>query len=237
MTVKSFLAYLRYLGVAVVFGVSLLNPSMTWSGEPLRLNLVWFNAHPSFPLAFNVMAGEVECIFAQLGVEVVWHRGPATELYSLKTPALKVILTPVQPATRGLPENTLGTAPRQGRSGTAVHIFLINVVDMFGFDLESKPRLSLEQERVIARAVGRVVSHEVLHVVLPHSRHSERGLMFSKLNPDFLRQPLVHVWPINAQDVRSGLRMLSSSPSPTARPDKAAHDERRGGASSTISNK
>ena len=83
----------------------------------------------------------------------------------------------------------MGVAPRAGGSGASVYVFLGSVLRLLGFDLERDQRMSPADRRAIARAVARVVSHEVIHVFDQHPGHASRGIISPKLDRHFLRHP------------------------------------------------
>ena len=116
------------------------------------------------------MAGEVGFIFAGMDVEVVWSDTTAA-LLDQEVPTLRVVLTPAEPSARGLGEETMGVAPRAGGSGASIYVFLGSILRVLGFDLQGDQRMSPEDRRAIARAVARVVSHEVIHVLDQHPGH------------------------------------------------------------------
>ncbi len=89
----------------------------------------------------------------------------------------------------------MGVAPRVGGCGASVYIFFGSVLRVLGFDLERDQRMSPEDRRAIARAVARVVSHEVIHVLDQHPGHDSRGIISPKLDRHFLGQPKVQLWP------------------------------------------
>ena len=64
---------LRRLAIVLVLGLGVFSHSRTArADEDLQLKLVWVNTATEFPLAFDLMAGEVGFIFAGMEVEVVW---------------------------------------------------------------------------------------------------------------------------------------------------------------------
>ena len=179
--------------------------------EDLELRLVWVNTVPEFPLAFDLMAGDVGYTFAGMDVEVAWS-DQTSALLEQDIPTLRVVLTAAEPKAFGLGEETMGVAPRAGGSGASIYIFLGSILRVLGFDIEGVQRTSSEERRAIARAVARVVSHEVIHVLDPHPDHSSRGIISPKLDRRFLSQPKVEVWPATGRAVREGLLALSQKP-------------------------
>ena len=196
------LAVLFLVGLGVFF-----HSRAARADEDLELKLVWVNMVPEFPLAFDLMAGDVGFVFAGMDVEVVWS-DTTSALLDRDVPTLRVVLTSAEPSTFGLGEETMGVAPRAGGSGASIYVFLGSILRVLGFDLEGDQRLSPEDRRAVARAVARVVSHEVIHVLDQHPDHSSRGIISPKLDRHFLSQPKVQVWPATGRVVRDGLREL-----------------------------
>ena len=195
----------EWLAILFLVSVGLMTQSRSVrADEDLQLRLVWVNTVTEFPLAFDLMAGEVGFIFAGMDVEVVWSDTTST-LLDRSVPSLRVVLTPTEPSTWGLGEETMGVAPRAGGSGASVYVFLGSILRVLGFDLEGDQRMSPEDRRAIARAVARVVSHEVVHVLDQRPGHASRGIISPKLDRHFLGQPKVQVWPATGRVVRAGL--------------------------------
>ena len=162
---------LQQLAVLFLVGLGVFSHSRAArADEDLELRLVWVNTVTEFPLAFDLMAGEVGFIFAGMDVEVVWSDTTAA-LLDQEVPTLRVVLTPAEPSAWGLGEETMGVAPRAGGSGASIYVFLGSILRVLGFDLQGDQRMSPEDRRAIARAVARVVSHEVIHVLDQHPGH------------------------------------------------------------------
>ncbi len=202
----------QQLAVILLVGLGVLAQGQAArADEELQLRLVWVNAATEFPLAFDLMSGEVDFIFAGMEIEVVWS-DTTSALLDQDIPTLRVVLTPTEPSTWGLGEETMGVAPRAGGNGASIYIFLGSILRVLGFDLDGDRRMSPEDRRAIARAVARVVAHEVIHVLDEHPGHASRGIVSPKLDRDFLSQPKVQLWPATARMVRAGLLALSQKP-------------------------
>ena len=116
---------------------------------------------------------EISQIFGGIGVRTVWSdiaAGPddrACEGFnvdiSLASPHLIRELT-----RHGAHEDVLGTAPRGGG-----RIFI------YSERVSLRARESMIDERVL---LGRVIAHEVGHILLPRKGHSAAGIMVASLN-------------------------------------------------------
>ena len=149
-----------------------------------------------------------------MGIDVVWS-DTLSDVLDQSVPTLRVVLTSAQPSSWDLRKTNMGVAPRFGGSGASVYNFFGSVLRVLGFDLERDQRMSPADRRTIARAVARVVSHDVIHVLDPHPGHAARGIISPKLDRHFLRQPRVQVWPATGRVVRAGLRALGRKPMET----------------------
>ena len=58
---------------------------------------------------------------------------------------------------------------------------------------------------MLARALARVVAHEIVHSVAPEAPHSQSGLMQQKLTKAHLTAPHLRLSPPSTEDLRSGL--------------------------------
>jgi hypothetical protein len=79
----------------------------------------------------------------------------------------------------------MGATPRHP-SVRAAWIFSSGVVWALGL---GRDPLSTSEEREVARALGRVVAHEIVHVVAPEVPHARKGLMQPSLNRYDLIRP------------------------------------------------
>jgi hypothetical protein len=175
-----------------------------------ELTLAWFSGQISFPVGFKTIKKEVESAFDGMGIEVRWSEKTAAEQQEER--ALKVILLPIAPARWRLPANTMGVyLGNEGRQ-PAVYIFFRDVLRALGHDANMQRRPNPIEQRRIARALGKVVSHEIVHALAPQRAHAADGLMRAGLDRYLLLHQKAHTEPETVAAVHSGLEALASSP-------------------------
>jgi hypothetical protein len=177
--------------------------------HPLRLRLVWYDNYQLLPGSVESMFQEVNRIFAEMGVDVHWEMGrEADKAENSVDDPLKslVILIPSTSSSWGLKKDVMGLAThREGMKGS-VYIFHPQIVRTLEFDDTESPYAL----KYLARAIGRVVVHETVHVLAPHYPHTETGLMERHLSRRFLMQPAVHMDAVSARVVRAEIQALGN---------------------------
>lgn len=126
--------------------------------------------------SLDVALQEAESIFAPGGVRFRWHVSPDGP----HDDALAVIVFQAQPesrvvhgCSRGLHDHRLGTTHLRSRRITLWTRQIARAVDG-DWDREEVPKVDA---RRFARALGRVLAHELGHLFLRLNGHHERGLM------------------------------------------------------------
>jgi hypothetical protein len=114
---------------------------------------------------------QVRRIYAEAGVEIVWHEGstpvPAGDLRVL------VILTVTSPFRQSAADRVLGAAARgEGGLGRVVYA-LWNRIEA----------LAARRPHTPSTLLGYVIAHEVGHLVLPRAGHSSAGMMRAQWDP------------------------------------------------------
>jgi hypothetical protein len=138
-----------------------------------------------------------------MGIEVGIARDKHWEDYGGMKPegiVVNVILHRVTASVWGLDQSAVGAAV-----GNYAYIFFPDVVRALDLSLD---RRSLIEPRIIgqlARAVGRVAAHEVIHIVAPCQPHAEEGLMTAQLTKRSLTRRSLHVDPVTADYVLNRL--------------------------------
>jgi hypothetical protein len=173
------------------------------------------------------MSREVERIFGEFGVEVTWKDGSQVA-YGDGTFAdplsFNVVLLPSNAASRGYKKRALAVGTyREGWKGS-VYIFYPEVEKTLFQDTGIKELSTHRFESYIARALGRIVAHEVVHVLAPSYPHTSTGLMASGLTRRFLllNRSGIHMDPESARVVRSGILSRMSSVNVASRKAKKA---------------
>ncbi len=181
-----------------------------WSSFPsLTLTLIWYDTYQLLPRSFETMTKEVNRIFEESGVVVHWEMGrmDETDEDAAQDPLkLNVILHPNRATAWGLKEGVMGAAThREGMKGSA-YIFFPAVVGAMGLGFQADalegPRTTYE----LARALGRVVAHEVVHVLVPYHPHASEGVMKPRMHQQFLARRDVHIDPESVKVIREEIQ-------------------------------
>jgi hypothetical protein len=170
------------------------------------LLLIW---HDPFGLLSGSLAPafqEVHSIFEGAGIDARIVQGMhGIECGDIQTKGLvaNVLLHKTQPSTWGLDEWALGVAVED-----YVYIFFHNIVRTLGLNLEGRYRREPETMRQLARAVGRVAAHKIIHIVAPSQTHANEGLMTARLTKRSLTRKHLRLDPDTAAFVQDKLYQL-----------------------------
>jgi len=200
-----------------------LGPERTSSAPRLAggvpaLTLVLFDVARAIEGMHGVLAAELESVFASSGITIELRQGElGTTLRADGRQAreLAVIILPDAPAPlRG--RSILGLVPGAGaRAPAAIWAFARPTRATLGLPDRAEPAAA--ERAVLARALGRVVAHEVVHALAPQLPHSVGGLMRQSLNREDLLGPLPAVSESSLRAMR-----LSFAPAPVRVPVPAA---------------
>ncbi len=191
---------------------SSINESESWVAYPVTFRLVWFDTYHLLPHSFETMSREVNRIYDRAGVNIVWEtdkkgqgRGIDKDLLSVN-----VVLLPSNSTDWGLKSTVMGVAThREGLKGS-IYVFYPSVLRTMQMDRRRGSLGTPKSMQYFARAVARVVSHELVHILAPHRPHTDGGLMNSRLTRKYLLERNVHFDPDSARVVRAEIRARSS---------------------------
>lgn len=161
--------------------------------------LVWWDPERILSEHLDATAREVEAVFRPLGIEIVSRlaNGPS------EAGELNVVLLSRDPAHDR--RHTMGRVNRE--TGTALWIYTGMVRELLGLAWPSGRNKIWEERRDYPRALGRVVAHEIVHVLVPGQPHALSGLMEASLGRDFLT---AHAAPIDRRFASALARRLSA---------------------------
>ena len=151
--------------------VAAVLPWLTPGEEPAApppLLLLIFNAADTHPLVMKVAREEVESILGDIGVTAEWTDTSAGTLVPKNRFHVKVMVMPKDPSGWNLPFNTLGVTYIVDEVPDTIYVFM-PVVEAAVADHRFP--------RKIGEAVGRVIVHELAHVMNPARGHADAGLM------------------------------------------------------------
>jgi hypothetical protein len=127
-----------------------------------------------------VLRHELGVLLASAPLTLAWRRSrPGDET---DPDELRVVL--MRTAGVGGDEGALGSTSRGGPAPT-IWVYVPTVAHALGFELEALAT-SLEEQRLLGIALGRVLAHELVHLLAPHVPHAEKGIMRSRLHAFFL---------------------------------------------------
>ncbi len=135
----------------------------------------------------RTMRKEIEGSYANIGVHIQMEiYGPSVpSVPSLKAPTVQVLLWPRDGTLFQVSDKTMGLVLlKAGQAPESAYIFFPAVVRALtqGRRKSVADLTSFE----LGRALGRVVAHELIHVVAPRHPHSQHGLTQRALTKEFL---------------------------------------------------
>jgi hypothetical protein len=137
--------------------------------------LVWVDLARSGPVPAAWAQQEASRMLRQGGLHASWRTGAANQV--LAPGELAVILLERRPT----PGSTLVLgACTPGRGTPAVWIYVDEVKSTLGYP--ARVALPARETVMLARAVGRVAAHELIHMAAPALRHAATGLMAARLD-------------------------------------------------------
>lgn len=157
-----------------------------------RLHLIWYDPLCCIPRAFPLLKEEVDRIFGEIGIPVTWEKNTMTRGHP-EAVNVSVILVGHHKKLPGFNHNVLGSfqykppTMRKQAIWRSVLIYLPNIVRTLGYPLHDEDiaidssilsQVNRPKElRKLSRAIGRIIAHEVVHVVSPDIPHTPDGLM------------------------------------------------------------
>ena len=161
---------------------------------PLAVSLHLVDPEGVAPFALEGAYAEVERLFAPLGVRVT-AGGDADG-------SIQVIMLAADRSRGGLHEEAMGAVARDPRQPAAVWIVLPNVQRALGGTPGQWPAL---RQTLLSRAVGRILAHELIHLIAPDLPHAGSGLMRASVGRALLLGEEVGLDPALGPTVRQRL--------------------------------
>lgn len=141
----------------------------------LRDTLVWIDMAAS-PVPETVVRGEAQRLLAQVGLAPAWRRGAPQRV--LAHDEIPVVLLDRDAASRPGGARVLGACKPKG-AANGLWLYMDNVRWLLG--LRAGP-LGADDARRMALALGRILAHEVIHLIAPGLPHARSGLMSASLD-------------------------------------------------------
>jgi hypothetical protein len=166
------------------------------------LHLVWVDPTDVATGSELVARAEAETLLSRMGVTVSWRRGTPGE--QMQRGEIWVILVGESPESRS--DSVVLGATKRGAVCPAVWVRVPNVRRALGVARgPSLFGLAGFERRLVSVAIGRVIAHEVVHVVAPSVPHGT-GLTAANLTRSQLRAPTIAVEAEVALAVQASLR-------------------------------
>ncbi len=170
------------------------------------LTLIWYDSHDLLPFHFDRMTAEVGRIYTNAGMSVNWESGAEVRHDRADRNPLRInlVLLPSQARSWGLPESAMGVTTYEEGRKSSIYIFFPQVMRALGY-INRATGYSPKISRDVALAIGRIISHEIVHYLAPYHPHGEKGLMRSRLNRSDLITEHVRLDPESVRVVRREL--------------------------------
>lgn len=112
------------------------------------------------------------------------------------------------PAEWRLSDHAMGTRFKLNERRRIVYVFFENILRTLDFKYQEPRTPTATETMLLARALARVVSHEVVHSIAPGAPHTEDGLMRSQLTRDILRKSRLRFSEPTIRALRAALREI-----------------------------
>jgi hypothetical protein len=141
------------------------------------LRLRWHDPTRAFPFPSEPIADELRTVLAPAGLDFEWRTMESGEV--ARASGVDVVL--LRDIPRGaVPEGTLGVVQRSGSAPPAAWLLLDNLRRMLGL-VPLERALQPAEAALVARAAGRILAHELIHLMAPRLPHAGSGLMRASL--------------------------------------------------------
>lgn len=158
-------------------------------GQPFFLELVWVDVHGSVSFAFESASAEVASLLDPAGVRTSWllaGPGEGRQIETGRSLRLLVVVLGSEPvAAQFAGRVVMGSTLRGAAPARAVWAHSPAIAGVLG--LAPRPSSWSTRDREdFARALGRVVAHEIVHALAQELPHQRKGLMAANLDSTFL---------------------------------------------------
>lgn len=160
-----------FLGLGDVTRTALLHES---APSPLGVELILASG-TDLPVATHAITAEVGRIWSHTGVDLRWSHGRAAD-DSRAGRVILVIVSDVQPDGWRVPHRALGGVPMVAGHLRQIIYVAPSRVRRLVVSTGAQPR-DPHFERLYARMLGRVIAHELGHLLLRSGEHRDDGLM------------------------------------------------------------
>jgi hypothetical protein len=126
----------------------------------------------------NAVEREVQTILGEAGISVRFQEGSPEDNGARGPLAIRIILMRHGAHTLGLSPGAMGANVVESRT---VYAFFPVILQIVGEDVESNNKIlhDARKGRVFARALARVLAHEIVHAIDPEIPHGPQGSVMS----------------------------------------------------------
>ena len=154
-------------------------PAATVAAPTADLSLVWVDVTGAARFAFAEAARETAALLRRMGVRATIRAGDSRSVSGASE--MTVVVLPARtPGTR-LDHSVMGATSRAPEGVRAIWVYAAGVASTLGLGTGPAPNWSMGQRREFARALGRVVAHELVHAIAPERPHVKGGLMAARM--------------------------------------------------------
>jgi hypothetical protein len=153
------------------------------SPRALRFRLVWTDPSKLCSWGKPRIRQEVQSILGTAGLEIEWKKRYAApaDPENGRPSVARIVLMPTDSSVWGFENNVMGTVCNPTKR-PHVYVFFPNVLQALGLSPKDRRPISPGSRVLIARALGRVIAHEVFHILCPNAPHAVEGLMMRRWN-------------------------------------------------------
>ena len=210
----------RLVGVALALTMAcwLVNATASPAAPPEkaserkpRLVLHWHDPQKIFSLGSPKVGEHVKKLFRRMGLETTWKMGEVITKDDPDAAELSVILLRWEPSTWGQKRHVMAISFVRDEARNTIYIFFPSVARTLGYEPNEllSSGIDMKERMELARALSRVVAHEVVHTVAPELPHDDKGLMHNKLRRSYLLSAKVVLPPQSLRCFHLRLRALS----------------------------
>lgn len=156
---------------------------------PLHVRVIWYDPGELLPGSFGWVADEVGSIFETLGVEVDLEETKADTVTRMPGQFLAVLLSR---GPEGWREDSHVLRAVRLTQRNNIRVYYETIRYILGFSDDGVNRMLPGRERIlVARALGRVLAHELIHAVADPHPHAKSGVFHHRLSKKQLMQRTV----------------------------------------------
>ena len=149
---------------------------------------------------------EVDRLLEQVGVETSWRVASAGSNEPPGSNEVRIFLTKSNSKSWGIKGNALGTI--LGKPRRYVYVFVPNLMAALRISRLEELDRSPGRMNELARAMGRVIVHEIGHAFNPGRPHTDSGLMSLVITQSILRKTNLSLDRVSAEYI--GLPMVAA---------------------------